>query len=173
MRSKLIVYVPDYFKARIKEYNKRNPNNVIDISETLQNALNETLQEIESDYKYCCLCRTVKPKDCFNLTSKNDDNPRGYCIKCSEARKEKMYRYSMNGNRCKALEMTNGKCLICGSEASDVHHIIPLSDGGNHDLNNLVPLCRGCHLKAHNGAYSNIKGVNKDLLQKFLSNNTN
>ena len=34
-------------------------------------------------------------------------------------------------------------------EAEEVHHIVPLSDGGTHDRRNLVALCRSCHQKRH------------------------
>lgn len=31
------------------------------------------------------------------------------------------------------------------TEATEVHHIKPLSDGGTNDLDNLMPLCKSCH----------------------------
>lgn len=31
----------------------------------------------------------------------------------------------------------------------EVHHIIPLADGGTHEIENLVSLCHSCHMKAH------------------------
>ena len=34
-------------------------------------------------------------------------------------------------------------------EAEEVHHIVPLSDGGTHDRRNLVALCRSCHQMRH------------------------
>jgi 5-methylcytosine-specific restriction endonuclease McrA len=30
-----------------------------------------------------------------------------------------------------------------------VHHILPRSNGGTHDLDNLVTLCRACHARVH------------------------
>ena len=33
--------------------------------------------------------------------------------------------------------------------AEEVHHIVPLGDGGTHEKSNLVSLCRSCHLKRH------------------------
>lgn len=29
--------------------------------------------------------------------------------------------------------------------AAEVHHILPLSDGGTHDYDNLMALCKACH----------------------------
>ena len=31
----------------------------------------------------------------------------------------------------------------------EVHHIVPLSEGGTHDESNLMSLCRSCHEKIH------------------------
>jgi len=46
-------------------------------------------------------------------------------------------------------------CGKCKSSYSDdrmmqVHHIIPVSDGGGDDLTNLITVCRNCHRKIHN-----------------------
>ncbi len=31
------------------------------------------------------------------------------------------------------------------TKAQEVHHVIPLSNGGNHDTDNLMSLCKSCH----------------------------
>ena len=31
------------------------------------------------------------------------------------------------------------------TEAREVHHILPLADGGSHDASNLMALCKPCH----------------------------
>lgn len=36
-------------------------------------------------------------------------------------------------------------CVVCGGEATEVDHIIPLSAGGDDDWRNLQPLCKRCH----------------------------
>lgn len=41
------------------------------------------------------------------------------------------------------------KCVYCGADADDIHHIIPVHMGGDNRIGNLVPLCYECHLKAH------------------------
>lgn len=33
------------------------------------------------------------------------------------------------------------------TKATEVHHILPLSRGGNHDADNLMALCKPCHSK--------------------------
>lgn len=49
------------------------------------------------------------------------------------------------------LARDNNSCKIC-SCASDhltVHHIVPVSDGGGDELNNLITLCTKCHVRVH------------------------
>lgn len=43
------------------------------------------------------------------------------------------------------------ECLSRGiyKVADEVHHKLPLTDGGIHEKNNLVSLCHSCHMKAH------------------------
>lgn len=43
------------------------------------------------------------------------------------------------------------ECLKEGryTPVEEVHHILPLSVGGTNDFNNLMSLCRSCHLKKH------------------------
>lgn len=43
-------------------------------------------------------------------------------------------------------------CEICGQRAVDIHHIEARGMGGDQrgdkdDINNLMGLCRGCHIK--------------------------
>ena len=51
-----------------------------------------------------------------------------------------------------------GICNLCGKEAPflvkgkpylECHHIIPLSEGGEDNINNTVALCPNCHRKMH------------------------
>ncbi|WP_027107125.1 HNH endonuclease signature motif containing protein [Ligilactobacillus ceti] len=34
-------------------------------------------------------------------------------------------------------------------EVEQVHHKLPLAEGGTHDINNLISLCQSCHSKVH------------------------
>lgn len=44
------------------------------------------------------------------------------------------------------------KCEICSSVATEVHHIIPIVEGGaNHSDENLLSVCHSCHMKIHEG----------------------
>ena len=52
--------------------------------------------------------------------------------------------------RRKVLERDGARCQICGSNADlSVHHIIPLSEGGDSTMGNLRCLCFSCHQKEH------------------------
>lgn len=51
----------------------------------------------------------------------------------------------------------NGKCAICGVQDDgniifEYHHIIPIALGGAPlDMDNVIPLCKNCHLNIHRG----------------------
>lgn len=45
-------------------------------------------------------------------------------------------------------------CELCQSKgilvpAEEVHHKVPLSEGGTHDEDNLISLCKSCHARIH------------------------
>lgn len=43
--------------------------------------------------------------------------------------------------------MSNAKAVSTYGEELSVHHIEPYEDGGTHDRDNLVSLCKSCHRK--------------------------
>lgn len=59
-------------------------------------------------------------------------------------------------------------CEVCGTVATDIHHIIPRSKFGKKtkDLQdqhtNLIALCRNCHNKSHDNV------LTKELLQQIV-----
>ena len=71
----------------------------------------------------------------------------------------KTVQYSRNGNiTLAARRRAGGTCQLCGKvpfydpkgEAYlEVHHIIPLADGGPDTLENVAALCPNCHRKMH------------------------
>ena len=69
-----------------------------------------------------------------------------------------MARHSARGRRWKrlrlrAFEERGFRCVKCGKAGRlEAHHVIPVADGGAPmRLTNIVPLCRGCHIKEHAG----------------------
>ena len=58
--------------------------------------------------------------------------------------------------RTAVLKRDGYRCVNCGQTGVElhVHHIVPRSEGGTNDLNNIVTLCARCHsvqdAKGHN-----------------------
>lgn len=48
-------------------------------------------------------------------------------------------------NRKIVLESNNYVCTYCGGHANTADHVIPVSKGGGHSLDNLVPACTTCN----------------------------
>lgn len=73
----------------------------------------------------------------------------------------------MSRDKDKIYSLYGCKCAICGWQISDklinhegktlrsygceIHHIVPASEGGNGELDNLIMLCPNCHKKADYG----------------------
>jgi 5-methylcytosine-specific restriction endonuclease McrA len=36
-------------------------------------------------------------------------------------------------------------CQSCGAKATEIDHIVPVSQGGSHEPDNLRAICRDCH----------------------------
>jgi len=61
-----------------------------------------------------------------------------------------------NFARKQALERDNYKCCECGSKQNlIVHHIVPYHISHDNGLDNLITLCRTCHIKVHNELIEN------------------
>jgi len=61
-------------------------------------------------------------------------------------------RMLKNSIRKNIIEQFNGKCAICGFSVSTIlkiHHILPVSEGGDNSTKNLVALCPNCHDLVH------------------------
>lgn len=72
----------------------------------------------------------------------------------------------------KILKRLNKPCSICGWQppknvALDIHHIIPISNGGNNEHKNLTYICPNCHRLAH---YKIIKEEEFINLEEYLKN---
>ena len=51
-------------------------------------------------------------------------------------------------------------CEICGNTAVDIHHLTPKGMGGSKTkdyIENLISVCRECHIKAHDSKEFNDK----------------
>lgn len=99
---------------------------------------------------------------------------------CKEHEKEMNYNYEKYG-RDKAVRRRYGRawkrirdkyvkehpfCELCFEKGiivpvDEVHHKLPLAEGGTHDRSNLISLCKSCHAKIHGerGDYQNGKNI--------------
>ena len=57
------------------------------------------------------------------------------------------------------------QCINCGVSPCELHHVVPLSLGGNDIDSNKVPLCSYCHSLIHN-FNTDSRGLNWKRLQK-------
>ena len=53
--------------------------------------------------------------------------------------------------REQVLALYHNRCANCDRDDAplEVHHVVPVQQGGSHQLSNLVTLCPQCHLAAH------------------------
>ncbi|MEG1597493.1 MAG: HNH endonuclease [Bacilli bacterium] len=70
------------------------------------------------------------------------------------SRTEKLRKEFSSSVRRNFIKDTNKStiCHKCGShegKSINIHHVIPLADGGTNDYNNLIPLCNHCHRDWH------------------------
>lgn len=66
--------------------------------------------------------------------------------------KKQKLRENIAQDRKKLLKILGKKCLVCSSEDSfllQIHHVKPLSEYGDNDLENLIPVCPNCHFVIH------------------------
>ena len=75
--------------------------------------------------------------------------------------KKRVIRPDQKNFRENVLKMYNGRCVICGIQATEAHHIIPVSVGHKIGLQeywlwsigNGVALCKSCHAIWHEASY--------------------
>lgn len=66
-----------------------------------------------------------------------------------------------------AYERDEGLCVLCGTQATEVHHIVFRSQMGLSNLSNLACLCRDCHIKAHGSDAKQIREILKERNSKI------
>lgn len=68
-----------------------------------------------------------------------------------------------------------GECEICGFDFKpilQIHHIVPISEYGNNQPENIVCVCPNCHKTLHYiySRFSKDDGINFDLIKKHNDN---
>ena len=92
-----------------------------------------------SEGRYCEVHKKIVDKR-YEVYERNKETKRKYGRSWKKIRK----RYVASHPFCE-------ECLKKGIlvPVDEVHHIIPLADGGTHDDDNLMSLCKTCHAKIH------------------------
>lgn len=61
------------------------------------------------------------------------------------ARKREVSATLTRGQWYSVMEAAGGCCVYCGAGADTIDHVVPLVQGGGHELGNVVPACRSCN----------------------------
>lgn len=95
----------------------------------------------EDGEQYCNEHRKIEEKNYESFS-------RGY-----QANRRYGYKWKKIRDRYVSKHPLCERCLLEGKyvPVEEVHHIIPLSEGGSNDESNLMSLCRSCHEKIHKG----------------------
>lgn len=81
-------------------------------------------------------------------------------------------RYFITKNKEEILEIFNNRCEVCNfnfKEVLVVHHILPVSDGGTNELENLSVLCPTCHAIVHKLMSNNKQNKGWDEFKMFTN----
>ncbi|ENY6473664.1 HNH endonuclease [Vibrio parahaemolyticus] len=108
---------------------------------TFENEVNESLDDSSENRQRRLTSRSTKPKVVYRLVQDYRRDPdvvaealyraEGFCEKCKE--------------KAPFIKRSNGEPYL------EVHHIIPLSQGGLDSLENVISLCPNCHREIHFG----------------------
>jgi 5-methylcytosine-specific restriction endonuclease McrA len=62
-----------------------------------------------------------------------------------------VHKPGWNKLRARALLRDGRRCVYCGAgdDGLEVHHVLPVSEGGANTLANVVTICHACHRNAH------------------------
>jgi len=97
----------------------------------------ETFMYVREDQKFCSKICCLKHVD-LRRSAKLKGRP-----------KEKARKFGLTVEQSEKLRRA---CSICTfSKCINLHHIIPLSEGGKNEINNYLPMCPNCHKLVHTG----------------------
>ncbi|MEF1204022.1 HNH endonuclease signature motif containing protein [Vibrio owensii] len=108
---------------------------------SFENEVNESLDDSSENRQRRLASRSTKPKVVYRLVQDYRRDP--------DVVAEALYRAEGFCEMCKEkapfIKRSNGEAYL------EVHHIIPLSQGGLDSLENVISLCPNCHREIHFG----------------------
>ncbi len=128
----------------------------------------ETLRYIANDSKeWARRVRELRTEDGWDIRTKHNgspDLPVGMYVLVSDVQSDVVKRDVPKVLRNKVVRRDNQTCTTCGwnkrnSARGDfrfleVHHEVPLHQGGSNDIDNLTTLCNRCHDRIHKHDYT-------------------
>ena len=91
----------------------------------------------------------LKPEECEDSDLVQIKNRKRRQLRMIAA-KEKARKPFEGEDRAIRLAIFHGRCAFCGSnESLEWDHIVPVSKGGAHDAENMVPACQNCNRRKH------------------------
>lgn len=84
------------------------------------------------------------------------------------------YRNEVTKNKENIISYYSGQCEICKFNLVpllEIHHILPLQQGGDNSLDNITCLCPNCHTIIHKFISHYCNGINIDDIEQWMSEN--
>ena len=146
--KKIATYYGKHFDDVVKDMYILDQKSSISIAETITNesGIPITTRSIQHTLKKLNITRNRSSARHIAIkTGRMDYTPYKKSVKSSKLRKGISIK-----KRFQILERDGHKCVLCGATPKDdvlqIDHIIPVTNGGTNDLNNLRVLCRTCNL---------------------------
>lgn len=130
-------------KLRVQKYYNKNKTD----EEFIQNKREINKKYIESNYNKVRELNSIATKK-YSLTERGKQSRRN--AKSIRRTRENTGNVTLKQWK-NILNKYNNSCAFCGSTKNiEQDHIIPLSKGGLHNINNIQPLCRSCNARKSN-----------------------
>ena len=115
-------------------------------------------------------CKKKKKQRAHKETVKKTKR-KTYKIKQTKTKENTIASQQINWSELRqiVLEKYHYHCSICGcNEEIDVHHKIPIKDGGTNEIENLIAVCRTCHEELHHFKLSTVRVTPSDKYGKDI-----
>lgn len=106
-------------------------------------------EEFMCDREYC-----QSSQDCWT---------RGTCLRRHSRTDFKGERRIVDAEAIRRKVLSDPECRSCGLAASDGHHIVFRSHGGDDVEDNIAPLCHDCHMALHFQAGAAVDEIKENI----------